>query len=428
MQRDIEAELKEAIERVLKSPGQKKLVVAGPGTGKTTLFRKLLESSAGDDKSRLVLTFINNLRADLEQSLGGLASVSTLHGYAQLLLHRQRDLRGGLSGDFQCLPGMASLIKKDWTYLREAPEPSFVGRMRGLESGEETDFYIARADYYDGVDFDDSVFRVYEQLKANPDLVKTYDLVLIDEYQDFNRMEAAFIDLLAERSPIVVVGDDDQALYSQLRGASWDFIRELHRAGQYDLFELPFCMRCPEVIVEAVNDVVAVARQLKNLEGRIEKPYRHYAPVKGADSQRYPKIGLVTCSVQRLKANYFGRYIEQAISQIPHEETEEAADNGDPVVLVIGSRQYLRQIDTHLTGCGYLVDTRRDSSGGMDVVDGFRILNEDPESNLGWRVVLEFEKSGLARSVIREADTSSSRLIDVVPSGHEPNHKLPQFE
>ena len=40
--------------------------------------------------------------------------------------------------------------------------------------------------------------------------IRSYDLVLIDEYQDFNRMEAAFIDLLAEKRPIVVAGDDDK--------------------------------------------------------------------------------------------------------------------------------------------------------------------------------------------------------------------------
>ncbi len=68
-------------------------------------------------------------------------------------------------------------------------------------------------------------------------------------------------------------------------------------------------MRCPEVIVGAVNDVIVRARQAEKLDGRIDKPYRHYEPVKGADSRLYPKIGLVTTTVQRLKPNYFGRYI-----------------------------------------------------------------------------------------------------------------------
>jgi superfamily I DNA/RNA helicase len=58
------------------------------------------------------------------------------------------------------------------------------------------------------VDFDDSVFRVYVRLRDRPELVSEYDLVLVDEYQDFNRMEGGFISLLSQKSPIVIAGDE----------------------------------------------------------------------------------------------------------------------------------------------------------------------------------------------------------------------------
>jgi hypothetical protein len=413
---DVEDELRRVIARVVNSKSAKKLIVAGPGTGKTALFRELLETSTGDRKSRLVLTFINNLKSDLEKDLADLASVFTLHGYCQLLLHCREGLRQGLTGGFRCLPGLASLIKDDWEYLGGQPAPAFVQLMRGLEDRQELEFYMTRSNYYDGVDFDDSVFRVYQGLKEKPTSLDAYDLVLIDEYQDFNRMEAGFIQLLAARSPIVIAGDDDQALYGQLRGSSWEFIRSLWRSDEYERFELPFCLRCPEVIVGAVNDVVSKARQLRKLEGRIEKPYRHYGPVKGEDSKRYPKIGLVMTTVQRLNANYFGQYIERAITKIPNDEVEEANTRGDPVVLIIGSKQYLRQIATHLTGCGYTVDSKRDSQPRLEKVNGLEILASDPESNLGWRVMLEFEKAEFRASKIREATEKGVRLVDVMPT------------
>ena len=66
---DVGLQLEEAVQRILRSDSRRKLIVAGPGTGKTTLFKKLLESSPGDKKSRLVLTFITNLRDDLENTL-----------------------------------------------------------------------------------------------------------------------------------------------------------------------------------------------------------------------------------------------------------------------------------------------------------------------------------------------------------------------
>jgi stage III sporulation protein SpoIIIAA len=75
MEADVTSELREAIDRILQSSGRKKLVVAGPGTGKTTLFRALLELGSGSQKTRLVLTFINNLKNDLEKSLSELASI-----------------------------------------------------------------------------------------------------------------------------------------------------------------------------------------------------------------------------------------------------------------------------------------------------------------------------------------------------------------
>jgi superfamily I DNA/RNA helicase len=231
----VERELEEAVERVLASASRKKLVVAGPGAGKTTLFRKLLDQADGDDERRLVLTFINNLKSDLDRSLGEISRVFTLHGYCQHLLHQHRELRNGLTAIFVCYPGLVSFIKKDWEWLQGSAAPQFVELMRDLRCApEQSAFYATRANYYDAVDFDDSVYRTYENLSADPSVTPAYELVLIDEFQDFNRMEAAVIDMLAEQSPIVIAGDDDQALYSQLRGASWDHIRARHESGHYD--------------------------------------------------------------------------------------------------------------------------------------------------------------------------------------------------
>src|SRR5581483_6282162 len=138
--------------------------------------------------------------------------------------------------------GLVSLIKGDRSWLQGSKAPEFVSLMRDLTlTPEQESFYLDRANYYDAVDFDDSVYRIRRRLVADASLIPEYELVLIDEFQDFNKMEAAVIDLLAEKSAIVVAGDDDQALYSQLRGASWDHIRARYASGNYEIFELPFC-------------------------------------------------------------------------------------------------------------------------------------------------------------------------------------------
>src|SRR5438477_426381 len=413
-QGDVESQVEEAVQRILKSNSRRKLIVAGPGTGKTTLFKKLLESSPGDRKSRLVLTFITNLRDELEKVLSDLANVSTLHGYCQALLRRTPAIRGGLTKNFVCQPEMASLIKDDWTYLRKESVPQFVNLMRTVVGEREIEFYFERANYYDAVDFDDSIYRTCAELKKQPKAVPRYDLVLIDEYQDFNRMEAEMIEILASCSPIVIAGDDDQALYGQLRGASWEHIRSLHNAREYEVFALPFCMRCPEVIVSAVNDVISEARKIEKLEGRIDKPYRHFEPVKGKDSKLYPKIWLVKTTVQRKNANYFGQFINSIIEKIPAEEIEEANKKGEPVVLIIGSRQYLRQIEEYLTKSGRIIESRQDHKTALFFERGLELLKENPESNLGWRIILQTGKRGLAISVVAQAD-SKRALHELIP-------------
>jgi superfamily I DNA/RNA helicase len=420
MSDDVKSELEKAVGCVLASDSRKKLIVAGPGAGKTTLFRKLLDKADGNPKQRLVLTFINNLKADLDRSLGDVSDVYTLHGYCQHLLRRIAALRKGLTADFVCYPGLVSLIKRDWEWLQNSVGPKFVELMRDLNcSPKQGAFYRDRSNYYDAVDFDDSVHRAYQGLAANPALIPAYNLVLIDEFQDFNKMEASVIDLLAERSPIAIAGDDDQALYSQLRGASWEHIRAHYKAGHYEIFELPFCMRCPEVIVEAVNDVILKARECKKLEGRIDKPYRYYEPVKGDDSRRYPKIDLVSTSVQRDNANYFGRYIEQCINAIPEEDVKLAAEKTEPVALIIGSNPYRRQVEQYLAAAGLLVVTEANELSDRE--KAFKILLQNPQSNLGWRIILIDETENVARDLVQKAATQGVPLSQVLPENYRAN-------
>ena len=414
MTNGVEQELQEATDQILQSRSRKKLVVAGPGTGKTFLFKKLLEASPGERGQRLVITFINNLKNDLDRSLGHLAQTYTLHGYCQHLLYRHAELRDGLSAEYRCYPGLVSLIKKDWEWLRGSQAPKFVEAMRHLNCSDDHEaFYLEQANFYDAVDFDDSVYRTYRQLVEHPGLVPPYELVLIDEYQDFNEMEAGIIDLLADRNAITIAGDDDQALYSQLRSASWDYIRSQYHGGEYEVFDLPFCMRCTEVVVEAVNDVIRTARANANLDGRIEKPYRFYEPIKGEDSRQYPKIDLVQTSVQRGNANYFGRYVEREIRAIPEDDVKEVIDNQEPVALIIGSRPYLPQVEKHLIDVGLIAANESDAPRERE--KGLEILHDNPGSNLGWRIILACGNEPVAAERICSASEQGLPLIEVIP-------------
>jgi len=416
---DFEEELRRAVNRILASGAPKKLIVAGPGTGKTTLFRKLLEQTRSGDRNNLVLTFINNLKDELHEKLSDIAQVSTFHGYCHFLLRRDPYLRTGLSDEFHYFPSLASLIKTDWELLHGGEAPRFVGAMRALEEGPHTEFYIKRSDYYDAVEFDDSVFRVYKRLAEDPSRVPRYELVVVDEFQDFNALEAALIDLLARHSPIVIVGDDDQALYSQLRGSSHEYIRGLYHRGDYECLELPFCMRSPEVIVAAFDDILRRARTIGRLEGRIDKPFRYYPPRKAADSKRYPKISVFETSVQSKPANYIGRCIETMLPSIPAEEIRESRREGFPTVLIIGPIHFLRQIGPYLREKGWAVDFREEPTPvKVRRQDGLCILAQDEGANLGWRVVLEADRPAFFEGVLRTALAGENSLVILVPDAY----------
>jgi hypothetical protein len=410
-----ETELEAAIARILESSSRKKLVIAGPGTGKTSLFKRILEAPGLYSDRALVLTFNRALKEDLEAKLNGLAMASTLHSYCLGLLRQHNALRGGLSLDFKCCPGLASLIEDDWKLINDGEAPKFVGEMRDLREENHIPFYLERGAYYDAVDFDDAVYRVYEQLACGSTVCEQYNLVLVDEYQDFNRLEAAFIEILGRRSPLVVVGDDDQALYSQLRGSSWDYIRSLYGSSEYEKFELPFCMRCPKVVVEAVGDVTARARDLHKLGGRIQKPYKYFAPAKEADSEKYPKIVVVETTVQRKTCNYMGQYIAQEIARIPPDEIEAAIKDGYPSALVIVNKPYREQIVGYLENRDIPIDTRRVSPDKLDREQGLSILKEDPTSNLGWRIVLYVDAPPFAADAIIQSTDGGRPLVDILP-------------
>ena len=78
------------------------------------------------------------------------------------------------------------------------------------------------------IDFDDMLIRTYYLLQNNPDVLNivrsVYKYILIDEFQDINRVQFEVIKLIAEpENNIFVVGDEDQSIYG-FRGARPDFL------------------------------------------------------------------------------------------------------------------------------------------------------------------------------------------------------------
>ena len=181
------------------------------------------------------------------------------------------------------------------------------------------EFYLKRGDYYDAVSFNDSVYRLYKQLSSEPGIIPTFNQILIDEFQDFNPLEVAFINELESKGNILIVGDDDQSVYEG-RCASPIHLRAKYFSGEYEKFELPFCGRCPEVIVNAANALIYNAEETGHLLGRINKRFECYIDRKGPDSTRSPKIHTARCTTGRVVA----KYVDSVIQNIDSNDIEES--------------------------------------------------------------------------------------------------------
>ena len=422
---DFWKKLEEYNKNIIFSHSPKKLIVAGPGTGKTTLFKEVVKSLKIHRNQCLALTFINNLKSELEEGLSGLANVYTFHGYCHFLLRRNKELLAGLTSDFKYFPKLIHLVKTDWKVKFDSQPPQFIRLMRELKERGPVDFYLKRSNYYDAVGYDDSVFRVYQYTKNNSGLQKSYCLVIVDEYQDFNLLEVSFLKLLSHNSPVLIAGDDDQALYCHLRNSSPQHIRDLFQDSDFEKFELPFCTRCPEVIVNSFDDIVKKAKSIGKLHGRIDKPFRYFPPLKTQDSKKYPKIKIVHTQIQRESskqgANYFGRYIVEQITKIPKMEIEQSNKEGYPTILIIGPKPYLPQIQHYLEYVKWQFDIRKkgDEPVDLNIEEGLEILKRSPDSNLGWRIVLEVERPQFFNDIIKKSLKQQKKLSELIPRDYK---------
>lgn len=174
-------------------------------------------------------------------------------------------------------------------------------------------------------------------------------------------------------------------------------------------------MRCPEPVILAVNAILAAVQKMGCLNGRIKKPFRHYPPTKGPDSKKYPHIQVAECSAQALKTNYFGKYIAHEVRKIPAAEIEESHEKSFPTVLVIGSIQYLRQIRTHLEAQGFAVERKPDSKSELTREAGLQKLKTNPDSNLGWRIILETDRPPFEKKAVSDSVKTSAPIHTLLP-------------
>jgi hypothetical protein len=391
------------VDGILASPAKKKIVVAGPGTGKTHLFKKILEGKS----NTLTLSFINALIEDLSLELCGLSDVKTLHGFARSAL-------ASSGKSVKVFPKLSTVIKEDAKILLKS-DINFDRLFHTRDDeNEHIKFYKKRKDYYDHYGYADIVFAIVKIFEIKKERIPTYEQVVVDEFQDFNKLEVSLIELLAEKSPILLAGDDDQALYD-FKDASPEHIRLKHgnKDSGYAPFSLPYCSRCTRVIVEAANDVIATAMKIGYLKGRLKKPYQYFEDKKkDRESELNPKI---VCG--QLFAIMIPWFIETQLAEIAKEM------RGSFSVLIISpTKVQSRDIVTALEKKGLVGIKSVEKRGGSEptLLDGLKILLETGDSNLGWRIASKFFlKSEDFESLVTQSNADEAKAVAEIIGGEE---------
>ena len=245
------------------------LVLAGAGSGKTRVLthrvaQLVVEQGVPSDRI-LAVTFTNKaaeeMRGRLRQLLGDRAErlwISTFHSSGLRILRHNAPRLGYTNGfviyDDQDSKGVLKQIIKELNINDEKyPLDSFsraIDRAKNnyilpAEAGKrassvESDLQAQVYDRYqkalldaNAMDFGDLLVNTVRVLKEFPDVLdfyrRTLHYILVDEFQDTNKVQYMFIRLLAEpRRNLFVVGDDDQSIYG-FRGATISNILEFEK-------------------------------------------------------------------------------------------------------------------------------------------------------------------------------------------------------
>jgi superfamily I DNA/RNA helicase len=341
----------------------------------------------------------------MEDSLGAVAEVRTFHEFCKKILHERR-------GGFFLYPKLTDIVREDSQHLN-VDCGNFDDKFQTLdESGNEISFYLTRGDYYNTVSFNDSVYRMWRELQKDPDILSDFDQILIDEFQDFNPLEVAFIDELEKKGNILIVGDDDQAVYDS-RFSTPHHLRKKFLSGQYETFELPFCNRCTEVIVNATNAILKSMQNDGCLKDRIQKRYECFIELKDEENIKYPQI--TTAHITTMSTVV--QFIRKKILEISANEVAESWEDGKsyPTVLIVGARQYLNPVFKNLKKHFSNITFKQSEKCETIVCDGYDLLSHNIKSNLGWRIIIDFLlKNDEIKSII-EKTVEGTSLIELLP-------------
>ncbi|MCG8668592.1 MAG: DNA helicase II [Pseudomonadales bacterium] len=324
-------QLNAAQQQAVCSQSPRLLVLAGAGSGKTRVLVHrmawMIESQGLAPHNILAVTFTNKAAAEMRQRIESLLHrplgamwVGTFHGIAHRLL-RTHWQEAGLPQNFQILDADDQLraIKRiirslDLDEARYPPKQLQWYINQQKDEGRRAQHIDHRNDPLEKVwvevyrqyqetcdrggmvDFAELLLRSHELWLQNPRLLDHYQQrfkhLLVDEFQDTNAVQYAWLRVLSGgKTSVTIVGDDDQSIYGW-RGARIENIQRFSEDfGGAEVVRLEQNYRSSANILKAANGVIANngGRLGKNLwtEGADGEPISLYAGFNEVDEARF---------------------------------------------------------------------------------------------------------------------------------------------
>jgi superfamily I DNA/RNA helicase len=328
------------------------LIVAGPGTGKSTLFKERilfwLEQNAS--AKILALSFVRKLVADLAADVQNdttltdaqkrQADISTLHKYARSVVEQNHgtkewpfaphfrviaeDWKAVVWDDVLLVAGQTDHAKYSWkSFEKQLHDDEFEGaaEWKALRNG-----YFTLCKFYNAAGFADLILRAKDALWENAAL-NEHGLFIIDEYQDFNAAEEKLLEQITYRAEAtLIVGDDDQVLYETLKSGKPSLIRAIYQGTDSVNAMLPFCGRCDFHIVHAASHFIAQSPDPDCIK-------KIYLPLSGAEGCK--KVQVVACATPSTAVDYIRKFIEDHKDEIEKRRGELAEGRAKDAYLLI---------------------------------------------------------------------------------------------
>lgn len=393
---------KQITDNILEDNSSKIIILAGPGTGKSYLFKKICERNISTGKNNnLVLTFINELVDDLSRDLYKLSDVKTLHSFALSLI----------PGNKKIFLKLGDIIEEDYFVVNNEKIDYKNIFCNMIDEKEKLEFYSNRRRYYDYFSPNCSVYTLLKIFENNPPKIPKYSQILIDEFQDFNKLESTLIEYLSQQNPTLIVGDDDQSLYA-FKYANPSDIRAKFNSEEFKSYNLPYCSRCTKVTIDAFERVIQSAHSQGFLKERMAKQFKYFpSKEKDAISTLNNKIVVKKEVFQTINAYHIVHEIEK---------------NFDPrceylpsVLVICPLRTQIEPLEKALRKKGFKNVDAAQKYQNDQLIDGINLLLADLKNNLGWRILFKYycdkiKNEERFKQLINDSNSTSKPVLELL--------------